>query len=82
MILFTSDHACHFRTRNAEYKRSCHDASIRVPTAFCGLNFEGGQAREMVSLVDLSPCLLGGASICHPKSNDGPLALLMEAGSV
>ncbi|HTL28343.1 MAG TPA: sulfatase-like hydrolase/transferase, partial [Tepidisphaeraceae bacterium] len=23
IVLFTSDHGCHFRTRNAEYKRSC-----------------------------------------------------------
>ena len=31
IILYTSDHGCHFRTRNAEYKRSCHESSIRVP---------------------------------------------------
>lgn len=36
ILLFTSDHGCHFRTRNAEYKRSCHDASTRVPTALSG----------------------------------------------
>ena len=29
IVLFTSDHACHFRTRNKEYKRSCHESSIR-----------------------------------------------------
>lgn len=26
IILFTSDHGCHFKTRNNEYKRSCHEA--------------------------------------------------------
>ncbi len=36
IILFTSDHGCHFKTRNSEYKRSCHESSIRVPTAFHG----------------------------------------------
>ena len=36
IILYTSDHGCHFKTRNREFKRSCHEASVRVPTAFCG----------------------------------------------
>ena len=40
IILFTSDHGCHFKTRNAEYKRSCHDASVRVPTMFHGGPFK------------------------------------------
>jgi len=31
IVLFTSDHGCHFKTRNDEYKRSCHDSSIRIP---------------------------------------------------
>ena len=42
VVLFTSDHGYHFKTRNAEYKRSCHEASIRVPTAFSGPGFDGG----------------------------------------
>src|SRR5205085_11714901 len=42
VLLFTSDHGCHFKTRNSEYKRSCHDSSIRVPTALQGPGFEGG----------------------------------------
>jgi len=42
IVLFTSDHGCHFKTRNSEYKRSCHDASIRVPTALTGPGFDGG----------------------------------------
>ena len=41
IILFTSDHGCHFKTRNAEYKRSCHDASVRVPTMIYGGPFHG-----------------------------------------
>ena len=31
IVVYSSDHGSHFRTRNAEYKRSPHDASIRVP---------------------------------------------------
>jgi arylsulfatase A-like enzyme len=72
IILFTSDHGCHFKTRNGEYKRSCHEASIRVPTAFHGPGFEGGgQIRELVSLVDLPPTLLDAAGLPVPKNLDG-----------
>ncbi|WJH35460.1 sulfatase-like hydrolase/transferase [Paenibacillus sp. CC-CFT747] len=41
IVLFTSDHGCHFKTRNKEYKRSAHESSIRIPTAVCGPGFEG-----------------------------------------
>ncbi len=40
VVVFTSDHGSHFRTRNAEYKRSCHDASIRVPLVITGPGFK------------------------------------------
>ena len=26
IVLYTTDHGCHFKTRNDEYKRSCHEA--------------------------------------------------------
>lgn len=72
IVLFTSDHGNHFKTRNAEYKRSCHEASIRVPTAICGPGFEGGgQIRELVSLVDLPPTLLDAAGIPIPQTMVG-----------
>lgn len=68
VILYTSDHGCHFKTRNAEYKRSCHDASIRVPTAIRGPGFEGGgRLSQMCSLVDLPPTLLDAAGIEVPE---------------
>ena len=72
IILFTSDHGCHFRTRNAEYKRSCHESSIRVPTMLCGPGFKsGGQITELISLVDLPPTLLDAAGIAVPKAMQG-----------
>lgn len=72
IVLFTSDHGNHFKTRNGEYKRSCHEASIRVPTAICGPGFEsGGQIRELVSLVDLPPTLLDAAGIPVPAEMAG-----------
>lgn len=72
MVLFTSDHGNHFKTRNEEYKRSCHDASIRVPTAFCGPGFDGGgTVTELVSLLDLPPTLLDAAGLPVPKEMQG-----------
>lgn len=72
IILFTSDHGSHFKTRNSEYKRSCHDSSIRVPTAISGPGFEaGGRIRELVSLIDLPPTLLDAAGIPVPDTMQG-----------
>ena len=72
IVLFTSDHGCHFRTRNTEYKRSLHDASIRVPTLLTGPGFNGGgQVRELVSLVDLPPTLLDAAGLPVPGNLPG-----------
>ncbi|WP_035710432.1 sulfatase-like hydrolase/transferase [Salibacterium aidingense] len=72
ILLFTSDHGCHFKTRNEEYKRSCHESSIRVPTAFCGPGFnKGGPIRELVSLIDLPPTLLDAAGLPVPEKMQG-----------
>lgn len=72
VVLFSSDHGCHFKTRNSEYKRSCHESSIRVPTVITGPGFFGGGAlRELVSIVDLPPTLLDSASIPIPDSMEG-----------
>lgn len=72
IVLFTSDHGCHFKTRNGEYKRSCHDASIRVPTVFVGPGFDrGGEIDELVSLIDLPPTLLDAAGIPVPDAMQG-----------
>lgn len=72
IILFTSDHGCHFKTRNSEYKRSCHESSVRVPTMFSGPGFEsGGRRKEVVSLVDLVPTLLESAGIEIPDTLSG-----------
>jgi arylsulfatase A-like enzyme len=72
VVLFTSDHGCHFKTRNEEYKRAVHDAAIRVPTAFGGGVFSGGgQVRQLVSLIDLPPTLLDAAGLPVPDEMQG-----------
>lgn len=81
VMAFTSDHACHFKTRNAEYKRSCHESSIRIPMAFSGPGFDGGGTlRELVSLLDLPPTLLDAAGIPVPEHMQGRSVLPLVHG--
>ena len=62
IIIYTSDHGCHFRTRNGEYKRSCHESSLHVPMIIHGPGFTGGKTiHELVSLIDLPPTVLHAA---------------------
>lgn len=71
-IIYTSDHGCHFKTRNAEYKRSCHDASIHTPLVIKGNGFEKGKIEnKMISLVDLPPTILKVAGIGVPENYQG-----------
>ncbi len=82
IILFTSDHGCHFKTRNAEYKRSCHEASVRVPTMFHGGPFSGGgRLSQMVSLLDLPPTLLDAAGIPVPAQMQGRSIMPLLTGA-
>ncbi len=72
IILFTSDHGCHFKTRNNEYKRSCHESSIRVPTFFHGPGLMNkGPYDGLVSLIDLPPTLLDAAGLPVPEEMQG-----------
>ncbi len=71
IVLFTSDHGCHFKTRNGEYKRSCHESSIRVPAALRGPGLKGRRIDELVSLIDLPPTLLDAAGLPVPAEMQG-----------
>lgn len=69
VIIYTSDHGSHFKTRNLEYKRSCHDSAIHTPLIISGGIFKGGQTDDrLVSLIDLPPTLLQIAGIDIPES--------------
>lgn len=81
VVLFASDHGCHFKTRNSEYKRSPHEASIRVPVALQGPGFDGGgQVRQLVSLLDLPPTLLEAAGLPVPEQMQGRSILPLLRG--
>lgn len=72
VIVFTSDHGCHFKTRNLEYKRSCHDSSVHIPLAVFGGGFTGkGRDERLVSLIDLPATLLSVAGIKVPEHFKG-----------
>jgi choline-sulfatase len=79
IVAYTSDHGCHFKTRNTEYKRSCHDGSIRVPLALSGPGFDGGGRIDApVSTLDLPPTLLDAAGLTVPPQLQG--RSLLRAG--
>ncbi len=81
IVLFISDHGCHFKTRNSEYKRSPHESAIRVPAALSGPGFAGGgQVRDLVSLIDMPPTLLDAAGIPIPPEMQGRSILPLVRG--
>ncbi len=81
ILVFVSDHGCHFMTRNTEYKRSAHDASIRIPLLIEGPGFEGGrEVRHFTRMIDLTPTLLDAVGLAVPSSMQGRSAMPLVAG--
>jgi arylsulfatase A-like enzyme len=82
LVVYTSDHGSHFRTRNLEYKRSCHDGCIRVPMIVHGPGFTGGQVvSNLVSLIDLPPTILTAAGVVPPDFMRGRALQSLVDGS-
>lgn len=72
VLVYTSDHGSHFRTRNAEYKRSCHDSCTHIPLLIHGPGFNtGARITEMVSLMDIPTTLLDCAGLSKPGGFQG-----------
>lgn len=72
LIIYTSDHGSHFRTRNPEYKRSCHDGCTRIPMVAYGPGFKGGKrVKALTSLLDVPPTFLEAAGIPVPSTMGG-----------
>lgn len=88
LIIYTSDHGSHFRTRNKEieeenfddYKRCCYEAAIHIPLIAYGPGFKGGKIiNELVNLIDLPPTVLAVAGVEKPAIIRGrPLQELVE----
>jgi arylsulfatase A-like enzyme len=79
-----SDHGCHFRTRNTEYKRSGHESSIHVPLVVTGPRFNQARTvRQLVGHVDLAPTLLDAAGLAVPGTMQGQSVMpLVETGDM
>lgn len=72
VILYTSDHGSHFKTRNPEYKRTCHESASHTPLIIKGGGFEGGRKEtRLSSLIDIPPTLLSLAGIEIPETYMG-----------
>lgn len=72
VIIYTSDHGSHFKTRNPEYKRSCHESATHTPLIIKGGGFQGGKSEtRLSSLIDMPPTLLSLAGIPIPDSYMG-----------
>lgn len=72
IIIYASDHGSHFLTRNRDshlngyddYKRSGHDACLKVPLIICGGPFAGGKTvEELVSTESLPKTILALAGV-------------------
>ena len=86
VLMQTCDHGCHFKTRNGEYKRSCHESSVRIPAAMQGGCFDGGgRLSSPITLLDFAPTLLDACAIPVPDVMQGhsvlPLMELRRPGS-
>ncbi len=81
IVAFTSDHGCHFRTRNTEYKRSPHEGSIHVPLVIQGPGFNRSlSVPQLVSMVDIAPTLLDSAGVSIPAAMQGRSAMPVLEG--
>lgn len=76
IVALVSDHGCHFRTRNAEYKRSPHESSIHVPLVIQGPGFNRSMVvPELTSQIDVTPTLLGAVGVPVPSTMQGRSAM-------
>lgn len=72
IIIYTSDHGAHFKTRNPEYKRSSHESASHTPLIIRGGGFDGGKIeKRLSSLIDLPPTMLSMAGIPIPNDYSG-----------
>ena len=81
LLIYTSDHGSHFRTRNKEYKRSCHDGCTRIPLIACGPGLgRGAVVSSLASLIDLPPTILEAAGVEVPGAMHGRSLLPLASG--
>lgn len=68
IIVYTSDHGNHFKTREGEYKRQCFENCLRIPFIIRGGEFRGGKTyTDLVSLINLPPTVMELAGLPVPE---------------
>jgi arylsulfatase A-like enzyme len=76
LLIYTSDHGCHFRTRLDEctengyddYKRNPYEAAAHIPLLIKGPGFAPGSSEDRpVSLIDLPSSILAAATGTVPE---------------
>lgn len=86
ILIYTSDHGCHFKTRNLEYKRSAHEASTHIPLIMTGgglkkcevtSDYIGKKFAGFVSLLDLTATILDMAQVDIPENYQSQSILKM-----
>jgi arylsulfatase A-like enzyme len=76
IVAFVSDHGCHFRTRNSEYKRSPHESSVHIPFVIQGPGFDRAMVvPELTCQIDVTPTLLDAVGVPVPNSMQGRSAM-------
>ena len=81
IFIYTADHGSHFRTRNAEYKRSCHDGCTHIPLIVHGPGFNRRAViKELVSLMDMPATILTCAGAKIPEGFHGRSVAPLAAG--
>jgi arylsulfatase A-like enzyme len=75
VVAFVSDHGCHFRTRNVEYKRTAHESSVHIPFIIEGPGIvPGTTVQELTAQVTVAPTLLEAAGVPVPPTFAGKSA--------
>lgn len=68
VIIFSSDHGCHFKTQEGEYKRNCFEGCLRIPLVIRGGDFIGGKRIDrLVSNIHLPATILTLAQVKIPE---------------
>jgi arylsulfatase A-like enzyme len=72
LIIYSSDHGCHFHTRNNNDKCTAHANSSRIPLIINGPGFRNGRfVKKLVNLIDLPPTILAASKTPVPSEMYG-----------
>lgn len=87
LLIYTSDHGCHFKTKIGDcvkggfddYKRSCYENTIHIPMVISGPGFRQGRTAEgMVSLLDIPITVVTAAGADAGGMRGDPLQRIFD----